>query len=491
VTLGDRKVSRKLGPGVRSILRNGAYLLGSNWLAAALRAAYVVILARALGPAGYGLISSTQALYIMLLLVGTAGLPAFLSRELAADRARGEEAVGLTLLVLAASLSLGAGAFILLGLTTESDPVARQVFFLFAGALVARGLAMWARHAFVAHEASHYHMRQVSIFRTGEVLVAAGALAMGAAVVAIAAIHLASWILEAAAGLALVHRRLAALRLRPPDWPRLRTVARGALAISGALAAGDWLRVAPLALYRYVAEAAPDVGQFALAWNAALILAMMPVAVMTAASPVISRARVRADGKDAYYLDFCIRGGVILGTAAVIGGMAFGPWAITLAAGEEYARAGAIFPATLSILGPIVMNYALDQTLFLHGRTGLVFLLNAGALLAVAAVFVPASQAFGPAAAVLAVFTTLAALVLVKIVTVRAVAGIVLLPSLLRAGVAAGAALAAAVPLTALLPWAGVAGGLATLVLAAFVSKAVAPHERRTLLALVRRQHPS
>ncbi|NNE22924.1 MAG: oligosaccharide flippase family protein [Rhizobiales bacterium] len=482
----DEKAGQLSGPGARSILLNGAFLLGSGWLAMAMRAVYIVVLARALGPSGYGLISATQALYLMFIVAGTAGVTAYLSRELALDHERGQQTVSLTLFMLTALLLLGAFVFIAIGLITESDPVTRQIFVLFTGALVARGLAMWARSAFVALEASQYHLRQVSLFRTGEVLVAIAALSMGAGVIAIATIHLVSWILEALVGVTTIHRRFTSLTFKPRDWSRLGKVAKGSLVVGIAIAAADWLRVAPLVLYHYLADAAPEVGQFAFAWNAALVLAVILVTAMNAAFPVTSRANVRADGKDAYYLDFCIRGGIILGTAAVIAGMAIGPWALTLVGGAQYDGAGKIFIATLTILGPIVMNYALDQALFLQQRTGLVLALNVGALPIVAGAFIVAIEASGPEAAVLAVFAAQAALVLLKIAIMNSVAGTQLFPALGRAIIAAAAGLAITIPLLALSAWGGLAG-IAALIGAAFISKAIAAEELNILKKVVTR----
>jgi O-antigen/teichoic acid export membrane protein len=384
-------------------------------------------------------------------------------------------------LVAGTVLSLGAAAFLMLGLLSESDPIAQFVFLLFGGALVARGLATFARHSFVAFEAAHYHWKFVTVFRTGEVLLAIVALLMGASVIAIAAIHLVSWILEGAAGLALIHRRLVKLRLPSVTWVRFRDVAFDLLAISFSVAAGNWLYVAPLALIRYVAEDASDVGQFALAWNAAVILSMMLVTVMNSAFPVVSRAHARSDGKDVIYMDFCVRYGVVLGAAAAIFGMVFGPWAITVAIDPAYARAGPIFTAALALLGPIVVSHALDQTLYLQGRTGLIFVMNGAALAAIVVGFVPAFREFGPAGAVYVVSAVLASLVFVKVEVVRRVTDMVLLPSLLRATVASGAALAATVALSTLAPWVGLTGGLVILALAAMAARAVVPREFRDL----------
>ncbi len=46
---------RKFGAGARSIVINGAYLMGSSWIEFGLGVVYMVALARYLGPENYGI----------------------------------------------------------------------------------------------------------------------------------------------------------------------------------------------------------------------------------------------------------------------------------------------------------------------------------------------------------------------------------------------------------------------------------------------------
>jgi len=482
MTAEPGKAAGALGPGMRSILRNGAYLIGSHWLATGLRAAYVVILARALGPADYGLISSTQALYIMFVTVATVGIPAYLSRERAKDGRGGEEAVQLAMIVQSVALALGGASFLAIGLVFEKQPLTQLVFVIFAATVLARGFAVFGLQTFIAFEVSRYQLRLVSVYRTAEVLAVVLALMLGGGVIAVATIHLLSWVLEGAVALSLVHRKIAPFRLSWPRWARLRVGMAGMLGIGAALAAGEWLRLAPLALVRYVVEDAPSVGQFALAWNASLILSLMAVASMQAAFPAVSRARVRGDGKDLWYLDFCTRYGVLFGAAAAIGGLAFGSWAVMAAFGPQYAEAGKIFAATLALLGPIVVNHVLDQTLFLRGHTRRILVLNAIALAALVAAFAPLFQTVGPIAAVLTVGAILTFLALAKIGVLVVLTGARVLSGLIRASAASAVAFIAAVPLMPVSPWAGCVGGLAVLAVAGLASGAVSDRERGVLV---------
>lgn len=473
---------------MRSILRNGAYLLGAGWLATTLRATYVVILARALGPQDYGLLSSAQALYLMFVIGGTAGVASYVAREVAAGRAAQREALWSALAVEGIFLAVGAAAFLSLTLLFHPGTGAGPLFALLALALIVRGIATWAMQAFIACEASQYQLGLVSVFRTAEVLLAVAALAAGGGLIAVASIHLASWTLEAAAGLWLVHARLAAWLSHALAWRRLLSLAKGLVAVSASVSAGTWLRLAPLALYPYVATDAGEVGQFALAWNAALVIATAVLTVMNAAIPVVSRAHARADEKDTYYTSFCIRYGILFGAATVVAGIGIGPWLITAAVGDRYAVAGSLFAMTLLIIAPIVIGQALDQTLFLRGRTRLSLSLNLAALLILIAAFAPVLHTFGPKGVVLTVATVMTAAMVAKIACLHPLAGVSLWGPTLRAAATASAGLAVAAVLVTYSPATAAGIGLTVLVAGIFLTGTIDPRERRFLTTLTFRK---
>lgn len=473
-----------LGPGVRSILRNGAYLLGAGWLATALRAIYVVVLARALGPEDYGLLSSAMALYLMFVVGGTAGIATYVSREVSAGRAERGDALWSALMIEAAFLCAGALAFLSLTFFLYSGNGLAPIFVLLALALIFRGVATWAMQAFIASEASHYQVSLVSFFRTAEVLLAVAALAAGGGLTAVVVIHLASWVLEAALGIWIVHARLTSWSTAVA-WQRLLSFGKGLATVSAAVSASTWLRLAPLALYPYIVLNSGDTGQFALAWNAAMVIATAVLTVMNAAIPVLSRAHVRADEKDMYYLSVCIRYGILFGSAAAIAGVGLGAWLIMIAVGGRYASAGPLFAVALWTIGPIVVSHALDQTLFLRGRTQFCILFNAAALVILLVAFALALRSHGPLVAVIAVAITMSVAAIVKIAFVRMLTEI----DLLKPGlVAAACAAAGMMPTLALASHALILAsviGLFVLVIGAFMTGTICPREGKLLRKLL------
>ena len=473
------------GHGVRSILRNGAYLLGSQWLAVLLRFVYVVVLARALSPAGYGLISSTQALYLMVVVLLLQGFPDYLSRERASGRDGAETAVRSGFLLAAVALSIGAVGFLTLGIMTEHDRETRLVFLLFSVAILARGLAWYAAHTFVAFEASQHQLKLVAIFRTGELIVAIFALFLGAGLVVVAVVHLVSWLLEAIAGVGTIHRQFVRLRIRHGQWHNFWPTACSILAVSAAVGAASLLRLSPVALVRYVSDTATSVGHFAFAWNASLILSMSAVAVMRAAFPVVSRARARGDDKDKIYIDFCVRYGVLSGVALVMAGMCFGEDVVVIATGTDYRAAGSLFSLALGMVGPVMMNHALDQTLYLHQRTRLIFALNGGGVILVITSFASVFHRFGAETTILAVSGMMVLLVVVKTIVVHFLFGLRLWKSFFRAVVASIPAVVATILLIEVSSWIALFCGLLVLCFAALVSKTVNQVERRAVVSAI------
>lgn len=472
-----------LGSGLSSILRNAAYLLGSDWLASALRLAYTILLARALGPDGYGLIASGQALYLLFGGLVSSGLDLFLARELAKSRADGEQVVRLSLFLRTIALIVVAAVFVIMAVPPETDPTGRAVLAVFVVALLARGHAVWARQVFIAYEATGFNLRLIAVFRTAEVVVAAIAILLGAGPVTVAVIHSASWLAEAIASLWAVHRSILPLNRRLFVLRGFKTAAMGILSIGLVVASGQWLRLGPLALYKYVAANPEQVGQFALAWNATVILSMMVTTVMRASVPVVGRATARRDDKDVYYLDFAIRFGVMLGTLLVIAAIGAGPWIIELAFGSAYAGAGAMLAATLSVVGPVVMSFAIDQILTLRHRTGSSLLVAAVSAGIGTLVFVHAATHYSPAVAALSVLGIFVAMILAKMVLLNVALGIALFEPFARACLAAGLALVVLYSMLDLGAGAALACVAATIawIVLPFVTGAVTPAERQSL----------
>ncbi len=420
----------RLGDGLRSVVRNGAWLLGASWLATLLRLVYVAILARWLGPEGFGLISTLQSTYLAVLATATAGLPAFLSKT-RSERGDLRGMLGEALSVQGAGLLACALAFVALAAGSGASGTEWLLIGLFAGALVLRGLSIAVADVFTAHEDSAMVLRLVGSFRFMEVLAGTCVLWLGGGLIGVALVHLASWLAEAVTGFWLMRRRVGPLGGLSLD---LAGIAGPLFGVGIALAAGHWIRSAPLVLVRYSEAAGDMIGQFALAWNAALMLATLTVTVLTAAFPVLGRAHQRADGKDVRYLDFCVRYGLLAGAAAGLVAYAMGGVLMHAIGGGDYGAAEAVFQVAACVIGPVAASFAVDQILYLKGRLGWLTAVNALAVLALVAGFVPVFSAYGaPAAAGLTLAVVLAGLV-VKLLVLHRLAEVKALTALARPG---------------------------------------------------------
>ena len=486
-----------LGPGLKSSIRNAAFAVGASTIGSAIRFVLVIALARGLGPADYGAISSLQAFYLMFVFASTAGLAAYLAREIAAGGAREAQAAGATLALEAGVLALSALLFLAVagwgdagggGAGAGAAGGDAALALLFALTLPARGLAIWARQLFLAREMGGMPLRLVVWFRGAELAVSLAALALGAGVTAIVALHFLSWLAEAAYALGLLRRRgLLGAVSASGLWGRLRPAAPALLGASLTFASADWLRSSPIVLHRFLGEDAEALGRFAFAWNASLILSTTMVVALSAAFPVVSRAHGRADGKDLAFLSFAIRAGLLAGGLATIGGLGLGREVIVLLGGEAYGAAAPAFVASLATIGPITAAHALDQRLFLDGRLRAVLGLNLAALVLLAALFGPLLRQGGAEAATLGAFGVLLAMAAAKLEMARRAHGRRLAQEALRALAAAAIGVGAALAAQGFGPLATLTAGVAALVLAAAALGLATPGERAALAAALRR----
>jgi len=85
--------------------------------------------------------------------------------------------------------------------------------FVFAFALIGRSLAVWTENVYTAYEVNRYSFRQISIFRTLEVVLGLLVLIVWQEALPLVLIHGLAWCLEAVYGLFMIHRRVFPLRL--------------------------------------------------------------------------------------------------------------------------------------------------------------------------------------------------------------------------------------------------------------------------------------
>jgi O-antigen/teichoic acid export membrane protein len=350
----------------RSILRNASHLIAAQWLAYGLRAVYLVTLARLLGPELFSLISYAQFWQLLFFAVVVFGTGRLLSREIGRDPDGFAETLAnsLTLRLLLALLVAPVAA--LAGWWLAPEPAAQQLLVAFSLALAARGIASWVQQVCVAFGASRLILRQEGLWRAVEVVLGLGLLAMGAGLAGIAAAHALSWCMQAAAGLALVHRRLHPLAL---GWhlPRVRRLLHDGLSAMLTAAAVSLIMSGSLVVYLTLFPGRSDGGQLAVVLQALTPLLLLPQALAVSTLPVLGRQVAAGTLEADHTMRKLLRFAVLGSSAIALIGSAAGPGVVKLLLGSDYAMAGSWLGPALWLLPPFGAGQLLAQLLYARG----------------------------------------------------------------------------------------------------------------------------
>jgi O-antigen/teichoic acid export membrane protein len=356
-----------LGNDVRSVLKNGAHLLGVNWIENALRAVYIAVLARYLGPSLYGQWAYGIAAYVLVMGLIGFGFETLIALRLGRDKCDAADFLGLTVTLRLALLILAAAGLSAYTLTAESDPLSRLVLLALIPALIGRGLAVWARACFLGYERVGAYWRIVTFLRGAEAGCGILYLVSGGGLLGVIILHSLSWICEAAIGLWRVRSRLTAYTLRFAWRQAIEFLKQGAV-LGLAAGAYTWLAAGPVIILRHAGGNMAQVGQFAIISNVTMILVGSGQAFFGAALPVLSRSAERSDPRVAAYgrLIALTISGVAVGSAGL--GWLFGPSIAEWALGPTYSAAGGLLGLFLVIGGLILAPTGYAQTLLLFGR---------------------------------------------------------------------------------------------------------------------------
>jgi O-antigen/teichoic acid export membrane protein len=391
------------GTATRSIVGNGARLMGVQGIETALNAAYFAIIARCLGPALYGQWAYGIAAYLLVIGLLGFGIDPLIMLRVGRDRDGAAEFVGLMLTLRLALLGLGAAVLMAYALVAEPDPLGRLLLLLLWPAVFGRGAALTTRVCFLAYEHMRDYAAYAALFRCAEAACGIAYLLAGGGLVGIVVLHGACWIAEAAFGLLLIRSRLAHYALRL-SWRPARAVLGDGAILGLGTAAATWLSAGPILILRHTSLGIAQLGQFAIVSSLTMILAGSAQAFFAAALPVLSRTALPADAG----LTYGRRAALAIAAAAIIaaaGAWALGPPVVTVVLGAGYATAGGLLAPFGLIGGAILAPTAYSQMLLVSGRRWPVALADLAAALCLGVTLAPAATAGGLDAAVLATGT--------------------------------------------------------------------------------------
>ncbi len=391
-----------LGPGVRSILRNGSFQMGITVTESLLRAVYLVAIAHFIGAADYGLWAYGGASYGLLMGLVIVGFDFLIPLRIGAERSGDASFIGMTLALRLALLALAAGALAIYAFTMEPPGPARVILLVLIPALMGRGMAVWARICFLAYERLGSYLPVTVVLRALEVGLGVLWLLNGGGLMNIVFLLALIGVIEGLAGILMVRWLLTEYRFGFSLGEARAFLRKGAvLGLAGALA--TWLIMGPLVLLRHTTPDLALIGQVGLAMNVMMILVASAESFMGAAVPVLSRSLVRGDPRLVSYCRLTSLSSLGIAIPERYIGMVLGPPAAVFAFGPDFATAGALLGPCLLVGGIILAPTGYAQMLAARERRWPgVWASGIGSVILVLAI-VPLVQAWGGYGAVAAI----------------------------------------------------------------------------------------
>ncbi len=344
--------------GIKSIAINASYLAMARTITSFARIFYAIVLAKYLGPQIYGMFNYGMSWYLIFMPISTLGLDAILIREI--GRGKQLKIINQTLTLRIISSILVSSVYCTLGYFVESNSVAKLVILIFSFAIIGRTMSLWLNSLFTAYETSVYVFQFEVVFRLLEVGLGIIALLLGGGLIEIAIIHAATWCLQGICGFYLFQKKYFGLSLCWEPHAFLSVIKKGFyFIISGFLIV--WFLQGGIFTIRAQDGFGMNLGIYALAIQALIIIGGISAEFGNAAIPVLSRSIDRNDGKGAYYIDTVLRGGIVLGGILTIGGLTIGQDIIQWVFGNPYILVADLLPWELLLVIPFFIMTSLNS----------------------------------------------------------------------------------------------------------------------------------
>lgn len=362
-----RSGSRSFASDVSSILVNGAYLTGTQWSEAVLRAAFVVVIARVLGAEAYGVWSYAMGAYMLGVTCSIMGTDVMLARQL--GRAP-QDSTGFLAATLGLRLMLLFVAAFVLGIYAAIQDSHNQLQFallLSIPALFGRGVALLARPVMTGLERAGSALVITGSSRLLEVVVGIGLLIATRDILLLVAWHALSWMVEAALTLRWL-RRATALNLPRFSRDAVLPIFRAGLPIGAAAIAIAAQTSAPVLLAVPLGFDVASVGQLGIALQLAALVTMAVQGFLNASLPVLAR-RTAGDGEAVAGYGWIAALVTLLVYLPTIGlAWLFGEAFLTLLLGDGFTRAADLLWLALLVGWAAVLPNGFWQILVVSDR---------------------------------------------------------------------------------------------------------------------------
>lgn len=348
-------------------MRNAGFLVAAKAVSKALRLFYVVVLVRYLGPELFGLFTYLQSWHLVFFSLALFGTGRLISKQIGGDPENAEQyaATGVALRFLTASVATLGCMAVALHSSIVGESVA--ILCLFALAVFARAMAMWAQNLFVAFEVTHLGLRQEAIYRTLEVILGLSVLALGGGLLEIVGIYALSWLLQTLSSWRLVYPNLVEFRMewRCRELMAFVRIALPFMLFSISLAA---LLKGSIVTYKLALPTAEEFGQVALVMQVLIVFAVLPKSLASAALPVFSRWVAEGVGKRTGHVTNMLQVSIVSAAALAMVTTLVAPQVFPRVFGAGYVPAASMVGPAMWLILPIGMAILLNQLTTAHGR---------------------------------------------------------------------------------------------------------------------------
>lgn len=380
--------------GVKSVLKNSAYLSGATMISSIAKVMYAIALAKVLGPELYGMFNLGMSWYLLFLPISLLGLDSILIREVGRNKDNTSKLIGHSLVIRSISSICISTLCFLIGYFLETDSTAKSLLFVFSIALLGRGLSLWVNSLLKAFEASFYVFWQETGFRLLEVFLGLTILYLGGGVVEVASVHAFSWLMQGVIGFYLVRKNFVSLK---PYWDitsiKILIMQGFPFVISAFLA--NWLFQGGVFVIRTFDGYNQDLGVYALALQVLLILGGILSGLGGAALPALSRSADRGDGKSAYFIDLVLRAGILIGGILTISGLTLGAKVVGWVFGPSYSPLVELLPWVLFFVSGYFLLRILNFVIVSFGDYNKIALVSIVGSIVFTALVIPFYSYFG------------------------------------------------------------------------------------------------
>ena len=391
------------GTGVRSVVRNSGFLIGSTTLTTLLRGVYVIVLARLLGPDAYGTLNYGISWYLTFIALTYLGLDVVLGREVGRGHNMVPSLVGSTFVLRAGVAVVVCVLSTIIAIVAESNSVARELLVIFSIALIGRAIWLWCMSVFSAFEDTRHVFFIEFFFRPLEIVAVVFVLLLlpHKSIFAVGVIHAALWWFQGTIGVFTVLRYVTPMDLSA-NWSQAKQLLVAGVPGGLYTLAFSWFMQAPIVLYRQTFGTGEDLGYFSLSIQVIGYLVIIPYLAGSAALPVLSRSAARGDGKDRTVALAMLTLIPTIGVVLAAVGMWLAPLLTELIFGVNFGYAGIILSEAIWLLIPFSLVIGLQQIAFARGSHVVVSLPGILGAVVMTGLFVPLAQALSYRGALLA-----------------------------------------------------------------------------------------